>query len=554
MLKKLDIQNYAIIDKLTIGFVDGLTIITGETGAGKSILLGALGLIMGKRADTKVLYNQEVKCFVEATFDVSDYSLKPIFEEEELDYYDELIIRREISTSGKTRAFVNDTPVTLDVLQKISDHLIDIHQQFDTLEIQKPAFQTEVVDMLAGNKDILEEYTDKYRTYRQISRSLDEAIEKNRTAQQEIEFLNFQMKEFEEISLKSGELDELESRLQILTSSEDIKNIHALLVHGLEEDEASIINALQSMINEYSSIKKLDSQYAILYDRLLAIREELSDVTRESASISESTEYSEEEIELTTQRLNAINRLLKKHNVLTDGDLIEIEASIQNKLSEFSDMTSSIDKLKTEKEKLHKQLTGLAAKLSKNRKSITSKFEKDVQDLLVSLSMENARIKVSITTADQLTPTGSDEISLLFAPNKGSEFLPIKDTASGGELSRLTLCIKSLIAETMTWPTLIFDEIDSGVSGEVAKKIGDILFGLSETHQVICVTHSPQVAAKAQSHYWVFKEDSGTRTTTGMKKLSSDERVLEIAKMLSGNPPSEAAIANARELIGIQNL
>jgi DNA repair protein RecN (Recombination protein N) len=551
MLKSLEIQNYAIIDKLEITFPSGLAIITGETGAGKSILLGALGLIMGKRADTKVLYDQERKCYVEAVFDIKPYALIDFFNYNELEYNDETTIRREIAPGGKSRAFINDTPVTLDVIQQLCENLIDIHQQFDTQDIQQPSFQIKMIDALADNKQLLEQYSFIYKSYRNNKKKLDELITKNRNAHQEIEYLKFQMAEFNQAELKEGEQDTLETLLHKLTSTEDIKKNNTLLTHGLEEDENAIINQLQSLIYQYGSIKNLDKSYMNLYERLISIKEELSDISKDAGRIADATEYDEEQIQILTARLNLINRLQKKHGVVTIDELLKVEAEIQHKLNSFSDLSNEMVGLEKEIHIQDKELRGIAQNISKNRKKIIPEFEKNVHNLLEGLSMQHAYIKVHTSNTEDLTPNGLDVINIHFAPNKGSNFLPLKDTVSGGEMSRLALCIKSLVAGATTLATLIFDEIDSGVSGDVAQKMGLILHQLSKKHQVISITHSPQIAAKAESHYWVYKTDTENRTITSMKVLSQEERVTEIAKMLSGNPPSEAARANARELIGL---
>lgn len=550
MLKNIEIQNYAIIDKLNIEFTDGMTIITGETGAGKSILLGALELIRGKRADTKVLYDQGLKCFVEAIFEVNAYGLQSFFEEEGLDYHDEMIVRREIAPNGKSRAFVNDRPVTLDILQLLAEQLIDIHQQFDILDIQKPVFQTQILDALADNKAILDDYGTLFKTYKQAIKKQAALLESNRNANQEIEFLNFQMDEFIQVGLKEGELDTLESLLQKLTAAEDIKKNHALLVQFLDDSEQAINSQLQTILNLYASIKDLDINYTTIYDRLVSTHEELKDITKEAIYIYEATEYDEELIQTTTQRLDTINRMLKKHGVNSVQEALKISSDIQTKLNSFSDLTSSISELEMQIAKLHSKLSGLSEKISQRRKKVVPRLEQEVHDLLTLLSMEHAYIKVKIEDLSTFTMSGTDDVSFLFAPNKGSEFLPLKDTASGGEMSRLTLCIKSLVAGALTLPTLILDEIDAGVSGDVARKMGNILSELSCNHQIICITHSPQIAAKAQTHYWVYKFDNEHRTVTAIRELSVEDRVLEIAKMLSGNPPTEAAKANARELIG----
>ncbi len=553
MLRKIHIQNYAIIDQLEIDFHSGMTIITGETGAGKSILLGALGLLMGKRADTKVLYDADRKCYVEGTFDIKTYGLQELLESLDVEYDDELSIRREIAQNGKSRAFINDTPVTLDVLDTLSDSLIDIHQQFDTTDIQKNQYQINVLDALAHCKDEVGHYKTDFKQYKTISKQLEELENQSRNAAQEIEFLQFQLQEFETLNLQEGEQASLESLLQVLEAAEDIKKNTSLVQHGIEEDENAIIGQLQVIYQQFSSIKGFDPIYQSIYDRLISTREELADIAKEAGRISEATDFDPEKILSTQQRLNGIYRLQKKHGVTTDTGLLEVEERLQLKLNGFEDVTTGLQKLQKQKDNLHASLQKQGLVISKARQKATKDIETKVHELLASLSMEHAFIKFDIKQGDTLYAHGIDNISLLFSPNKGSDFLPVKDTASGGELSRLALCVKSLTAGAMTLPTLIFDEIDSGVSGEVANKMGSILGKLSQQHQLICITHSPQVASTADSHYWVYKQDTPTRTITAMRALDSEERITEIAKMLSGNPPSAAAIANAKELIAAKN-
>jgi DNA repair protein RecN (Recombination protein N) len=551
MLTKIEIQNYAIIDHLEIEFPEGLTIITGETGAGKSILLGALGLIMGNRADSKVLYDQERKCFVEAIFDISDYALQDFFKDADLEYSDELIIRREIAPGGKSRAFVNDSPTTLDVLTALSASLVNIHGQFDTLDIQKPASQTDILDALAGNKTLLTDYKKIYRQYKSLVSRLEELKNNSKHASQEMEFLGFQLKEFEDAAWKEGEQELLESSLRKLTGAEDVKRLSLLVSHGLAEDENAIIGQLQQLSGQYASIASLDTGFIDLHNRLISAKEELSDIARECSRIAEATDYDEEAIHHANQRLGILYRLMKKHQAASESELLQIQQDIQDKMGSFTNLDQEIQELNTQCIQKEGQLRDMALEMRANRTSILEDFQENVHKLLVSLAMEHAYIRVHMTPLEQLTSTGADEISILFAPNKGSQFLPLKDIASGGELSRLTLCMKSLVAQSATMPTLVFDEIDAGVSGEVAHKMGMILASLAKAHQVICITHSPQIAAKADIHLWVYKSENETRTLAAMRKLSLDDRIMELAKMLSGNPPTEGARLNARELLGI---
>ena len=549
MLKRLEIQNYAIIESLELDLDKGLSIITGETGAGKSILLGALGLIMGKRADTKVLYEEDKKCIVEAVFDISSYGLKDLFESEDLDYEAETIIRRVISTNGKSRAFINDEPTTLQTLKAFSNNLVDLHQQFDTLDLHSISFQTKTIDALAKNLQLVEKYRHLYNTYVGYKKELNALLEKQNNANKELDFLSFQMKEFDDAELINGEQKESEMILERLTSSEDIKRVCLSLSHMLEEGENNMIDILQEGIKELSNIKDKDPRLEEVYDRIFSIQEDLRDISKTATDIGDDTEYDAERIEELTQRLDLIYKLQKKHNVNTLDELIKIQDQIGTQLQGYNDVSSEIEQLQTSIEKAKNQLIEQAQKISKNRKKVAPKFEKTIHEMLVPLSMENAYIKVEMEEMVEPGPSGMDKLTFLFSSNKGSAFKPLKDVASGGEISRLTLCIKSLVAEAMTLPTLIFDEIDTGVSGEVASRMGDILKKLAADHQVISITHSPQIAARADTHYFVHKNDKQDRTVTALKELSNGERIVEIAKMLSGDPPTEAALENAKSLL-----
>ncbi len=549
MLKRLEIHNYAIIESLELDLTKGLSIVTGETGAGKSILLGALGLIMGKRADTKVLYEADKKCVVEAVFDVSDYNIQSIFEAEGIDYEQETIIRRLISPNGKSRAFINDEPTTLSVLKAITDNLVDLHQQFDALDLHSVSFQTKTIDALAGVIDKVGDYQADYVEYAKSKRTLASVEEKHRNANQEMDFLNFQMKEFNDAELMDGEQEEKEKTLDKLTNAEDIQRVGNMILHQLDEDDSSTVDTLQTLLNELSSVMDADEKLAELYERLTNIQEEMRDIAKEAGHIAEITEYDENKIEELNARLSLIYRLQKKHNVDNLEDLLKIQDDISTQLSGFGDITQDIESLQKRIAKLEASLVKKAEVISKSRKKTAPEFEKSIHKMLIPLSMENAYIKVDIAPLDKPGPSGMDQITFLFAPNKGSDFKSLKDIASGGEISRLTLCIKSLVADAMTLPTLIFDEIDTGVSGEVASRMGEILAGLADKHQVISITHSPQIAAKADRHFFVHKNDREDRTVTAIKELDKEGRITEIAKMLSGNPPSVAAIENAKELM-----
>lgn len=552
MINKLQIKNYALIDELEINFSKGLTIITGETGAGKSILLGALGLIMGKRADTKVLYDESDKCVVEAFFDIEKYDLRTFFEENDLDYDPALIIRREITPAGKSRAFVNDTPVNLKILQSLSSSLVDLHQQFDTLDIHEVSFQLRMIDALADNKVLLADYQEKFATYQGDKSKLARLENQQKRAEQETEFLQFQLDELQALQLQAGEQETLEEELERLTNAEDIKRVLSATFQHLTDSETAVISQLEELRSALNEIRKFDSRVGQQFERFENVLVELQDISGELEKIAEETEHDPERIQETQQRLDAIYRLQNKHKVATVEELLNIQQEIEGKLEGFGDLSAEINRLRKRIGEQEQQLLKQAEQLRERRMQVGPGFEKKVLGLLSQLSMEHARIQVEYLPLEELGPTGMDEINFLFAANPGSRLQMIKDVASGGELSRLTLVTKSLVASAIPLPTLIFDEIDTGISGHIALKMGSILRQLSNQHQVVSITHSPQVASKADVHYFVYKKIHEDRTYTKVRPLTSDERVRAIATMLSQNPPSESAIENAKELLSIQ--
>ena len=549
MIKSLQIQNYALIESLEIHFSSGLTIVTGETGAGKSILLGALGLIMGNRADTKVLYHLDRKCFVEAIFEISKYDLKSFFEKNDLDYDTELVIRREITPSGKSRAFVNDSPVNLKILQQLSSSLIDLHQQFDTLDIHNVSFQLRLIDALAGNKSVLSEYQIAFEEYQSDKRKLHKLRTQSEQNAKEQDFLQFQLEEFNHAELIEGEQERLEQELKRLSNAEDIKRNALSTYQYLNESEQSIISQLEEIGLNLSAISKFGKELEALNDRFSGIVAELEDLSNEFEQIAENVEYDEERIQEVQQRLDLIYRLQAKHDVPSVSELLEIQASIEAKLSVINNQDEEISELETkiaaQEEKLHTK----AAWLREKRQLVVPDFEQNVMHQLAKLSMEHAVLKVEFKELEELSATGLDDINYLFSANKGGRLQLIKDVASGGELSRLTLVTKSLVASAIPLPTLIFDEIDTGISGGVALKMGEILRNLSDQHQVVSITHSPQIASKADAHYFVYKEVNEDRTISQVKQLEMEERIEAIATMLSQDPPSQSALENARELL-----
>lgn len=549
MIRSLSIRNYAIIEAVDIEFSNNLTIITGETGAGKSIMMGALGLIMGKRADTKVLYDLNSKCVVEAVFDLSNYSLENFFSEEDIDYAAETVVRREITPAGKTRAFINDTPVKLEILRALTEQLVDLHQQFDTLDIQDPEFQLKVVDAIADNKIQASKYSDDFQRYESNKRKLDRLRNKLINANKENDFMQFQLKELLDADLREGEQDELEIEQKQLSNAEDIKKALLMAASGLTEDELCIVNTLTELINEVSDIAAFHPKLPKLAERFEGLRYELEEISSEFQDIAEDTEYDGARLQEVNERLDMLFRLHKKHYVSSEAELLKIQEELQDKLQGFDDLESEIAKLEKQIRVQEKMLFDIGKQLSEKRKKAVKPFETEIEKLLTQLSMKHAQLKVDIQDAKTLLPAGTDQVRFLFAANKGSRLEEIRGIASGGEMSRLALCIKSLVANAIPLPTLIFDEIDSGVSGEIALQMGLILQKLASDHQVIAITHSPQVAAKADAHYFVHKMVIDERTITAVRRLTQDERIYEIAKMLSGDPPSEFAKQNAGELL-----
>jgi len=549
MLLRLHIRNYALIEALDLHFSDQLTIITGETGAGKSIVLGALGLVMGERADTRVLYNESEKCVVEARFDVAGYDLADFFREHELDYDKEVIIRRELTPNGKSRAFVNDTPVNNTVLKRLSESLIDLHQQFDTLDIHQVNFQLRMIDALADNAGLLQAYVRDYRDYNESIRALNALMQQRDSGAKEQSYLQFQLEELRGANLVSGEQIALEEEQLTLANAEDIRRVYGEAFMLLDGAENSLIGQLQAIARAWGATRKVSAALQDLSDRLEGVVTELKELAVDSERVSESAEYQPQRLAVVQERLDQLYRLQQKHG-LTDAEaLLSLQAGLEAQLAGYGNLDDSIAAEEIRMRALEASLREQAAVLGKRRRAVAGPFESAVEEKLVQLAMPHARLKIDIRETAKPGPTGMDEVAFLFASNPGSRFLPIRDVASGGELSRLTLCAKSLVADAIPLPTLIFDEIDAGISGDVSLRMGYLLRELSARHQVICITHTPQVAARAVLHYFVYKQVDGDRTVTKVRLLSPEERIRSIAVMLSSNPPSEAALRTAAELI-----
>ncbi len=528
-----------------------MNIITGETGAGKSILLGALGLILGERADTKVLYNQEEKCIVEADFDVTGYDLKNFFTANELDFEAHTIVRREINQSGKSRAFINDTPVNLNVLKELGEKLVNLHNQHETLELTKGGFQLNIIDLLAKNKELLSEYRSKLSVYRKDQRRLEELQQQYRTVAAELDYLQFQLSELTEANLQANEQAGLEAEQNTLSNVEEIKRALQQALQLMEEGEISAINRLSETQGVLKNVKNLNSDIKALAERLHSVYVELKDISGECNNLQEATSLDPERLEEVNNRLNVLYRLQKKHNVNAIEDLLQIKQTLEEKVSSVDNSSAEIEKLKTALQQQHNALIQLAEKLHAGREKVLREFQNNVVVLLTKVGMPNASFKVDIKKLanDNLNENGLTELKFLFSANRGFAVQEIKDVASGGELSRLMLCIKSLVADAGALPTMIFDEIDSGISGGVALKVGEIMKALTKNHQLISITHLPQIARTATRHLYIYKEIRDNRTYTRIKELQGDERVIELAKMLGGDVVSEAALANAREML-----
>ncbi len=548
MLQQLSIQNYAIITEIEINFSDKLNIITGETGAGKSILMGALSLILGERADTSVLHQKEKKCFIEGIFKTQHSSVKKYLAENDFDPDDEIVIRREISPNGKSRAFINDTPVNLNHLKEFSSLLVDLHQQFDTLELGDNDFQREVVDALANHSIDVNQYQSHFKKYLAEKKQLEEWKQEQSTANKELDYHTFLFGELEEAGFKENELEEIEANLKMMSNAENIKTTLTKIYFELQENEQPVIQQIKSLNNQLQTLSDFHSDIKTLTERLHSAQIELQDIADEVDRLNASVKYDAEKINILNERLALGYRLLKKHNVQTTGELLAVKNELQQKLDVIISLEENIVKKEKEVEEYHGQLKKIADKISANRQKQIKPFEEKVNKLLSQVGMPNAKLKVEIKNTE-LNIFGQDAIEFLFDANKSNRFMPLRKVASGGELSRLMLSIKSLVAKSIQLPTLIFDEIDTGISGEAARQVGIIIKDLSNAHQVIAITHQPQIAAKASSHYFVYKEIKEDKIVTSVKLLNKDERITAIATMLSGERPTAAAFENAREMI-----
>ena len=549
MLLHLHIQNYAIIEEIEIDFSNGLLVITGETGAGKSIIAGALSLVLGERADTAVLKHLDRKAVVEASFRVHHVKeIEQFLLDEELDRDQELVLRREISSSGKSRAFINDTPVNLDQLRRLSALLVDMHQQFDILALGEAGFQLAVVDALAGNKSLLEQYRTIFRRLLGIQKGLEELKSRQSRADKENDYHKFLFHELEEAGLKENEFEEADMLLKRHSHAEAIKSVLNGIHEVLENSDQPVLQQIRLFSQQLEPFRDYHEKFPEILQRLASAYIELQDLSGEIESVNDDIQYDAAQIEKLNERIHAGYKLFKKHSVSSTAELISLRDELQNKLSESLNIAEEIHAQEKKMEELVKEATAIAQKLSQKRNSETGGLETKVNGLLKKVGMPNARMKVQCT-AVPLNEQGMDNIEFLFDANKSDRFEPLKKVASGGELSRLMLCIKSLVAQSMDMPTLLFDEIDSGISGEAARQVGIILKELSLKRQIICITHQPQIAGKGDVHYFVYKEVKGDSVNTKIRLLDTESRIVVIAKMLSGEKPTPAAMENARELV-----
>ena len=551
MLKELHIRNYAIIKEVDITFNNKLNIITGETGAGKSILMGALGLILGERADTKSLMNANDKCVIEGVFDINTYSIKSYFDQHELDYDTTCILRREIAPNGKSRAFINDTPVNLNQLKDLGSQLVDIVSQHQTLDLNNSDFQLSIVDAIADNNLDLEQYKFSYKQYKQTEKLLSVLIDREAKAKTDEDYLQFILNELNEVNPLPTEQEELEKQLEVLSNADTIQQCAGIAFGALNADDQGLIEVLREIKVNLGNGSKHHAGLQDLVKRIDSAMIELKDIATELENISEQIQANPSDLERIDTRLQLIFNLQKKHRVANNNELISFKLEVEEKLNNISSLSDEIINTQKLLSDLKLKISKQAAQLSDRRTKAIPQIEQRVNELLVQVQMPDAKIKISQQIlSDAFNPDGIDQIDLLFAANKGSSFQPINKVASGGELSRLMLCIKSLISDKVALPTIVFDEIDTGISGEAAMKVSNVMKQHAAKHQVIAITHLPQIAGKADTHLLVYKNNDQDTTQTYIKTLSKEERIGEIARMLHGENPSDKVLEAAKELIG----
>ena len=548
MLKHLTIKNYALIKHLELEPSKQLNVVTGETGAGKSIMLGAIGLLKGNRADTKALWDEHDKCITEGVFEIGSYKLKSFFKAEDLDYDDTTVIRREISPGGKSRAFINDTPVTLDVMKKLGSLLMDVHSQHETLQLGNQAFQLKLIDSYADNQKLLEAYSEAWKLFLEKKKEYEALVSEADTLRQEADYINFQLDELVKANFEENEQEKIESELKIMEHAGDIKSRFHAVMELLSRSEYASRNSLSEARTHLQQVASYSPQYESLHNRLESLVIELDDILYEIEKEESNIEFDPERAEFVKERINLIYRLLKKHRSQNLKELLVLQEELQRKANITSNLDEALATAKTNYKKAETELLSLAKTLSAARKKVFDPLCKEIVRLLKELGIPEAVLKVEQENT-AASPSGSDTIEILFSANKGIPPKPLAQVASGGEFSRLMFCIKYVMAAKASMPTLVLDEIDSGVSGEIAMKLGNLMKTMAKHHQLITISHLPQIAAKADAHYFVYKDNSSSKTISNIKALNEQERVEEIAKMIGGDKPSKVAFENAKELI-----
>ena len=550
MLKHLLIRNYALIRELEMTPSGSLNVITGETGAGKSIMLGAIGLLLGNRADTKSLWDEQEKCVTEGTFDLRGLRLKKLFSDLELEYDDDTIIRREINPAGKSRAFINDLPVTLDVLRQVGQRLMDIHSQHETLELGTQTFQLELLDAFAGNQKITEAYELAWQEFQHARAELSKWEADAARLKAEADYVNFQLTELTQAQLEEGEQGRLEEEQKVLEHAEEIKQRLVSVLARLSESDDAVANQLAEVRADLSAIAPFSEAYQKLLDRFNTVRLELADIANEASDINERVEFEPARFEAVQQRLSLLYQLQKKHRVNEVADLLKIQADLEQRAATTRSLDDTIARLQQTLDAAGKQVAAIGEQLSESRTRVMTSLKRQLASLLHDLGMPDARVEIH---HQRVAPNarGLDEVDVLFSANKGVAPRTLNQVASGGEFSRLMFAVKYVMAEKAALPTLVLDEIDTGVSGEVALKLGSLMKAMARNHQLIAISHLPQIAAKADTHYLVFKDQTGNKATTGIRLLAAEERVDEIAKMIGGAKPTPTARESARELMTI---
>lgn len=549
MLSSLSIKNYALIEDLHIDFPQGFIVITGETGAGKSILLGALSLVLGKRADLTTLRNSDEKCVIEATFSIGNYGLKPLFDRLDVDYEEPTFLRCEILPSGKSRAFINDTPTTLDVLSELGETLVDVHSQHQTMALNETDFQFEIIDSIAKNSELRSPYTEWLKQYKKSQKKLDELVDFQKSANKEYDYNQHLLNELKTAPLQVGIQEQLEETYDKASNSEEIKERMSLALSLLSDENLGIVTRLRELKSVFDKLAKYAQQYVTLSNRINSSLIELEDVQNEVFDINENIDTDPETLNDVSRKLQLIYDLQKKHQVATVDELIELQTRLETLVSQVENIEEEIAEQRTKTQAEHKKVLQIAQQIHESREKSIPLLNKKLLGFMQELGMPDAQFSIAVTPSEKLYANGSDELSFLFSANKGGNFGSLKKVASGGELSRIMLSVKAILAENKALPTIMFDEIDTGVSGDISQKMGDIMKQMSTNRQVFSITHLPQIAAKGNTHFKVFKETINERTTTQLKLLNNQERIDELAVMLGGKNGGESAINHAKELI-----